>query len=153
MAPPEIVTLSFAVHALAPLLPGFHTRYPQLRLSLDLDDRMVNIVAAVAGMGICALPSFIVAEDLGAGRLERVLANWRAPTLALSEVWPSRRFIPAKGARLRRQSGRVPLGMEWVTGHPGQKQTEYENAVSVFVHFEAFRRLNMAGPPAPHGKL
>ena len=52
--------------------------------------------AAVAGMGLCALPSFIVAEDLDAGRLERVLADWRAPTLALSAVWPSRRFLPAK---------------------------------------------------------
>ncbi|MGB5834403.1 MAG: LysR family transcriptional regulator [Thiohalocapsa sp.] len=191
--------LSFAVRALAPLLPGFHARYPDLRLSLDLDDRMVDIVAAgvdlalrigplgdstlvarriaefervfcaapayldrrgrpnvpadlrrhdclhysnvgvreewtlrpvqaagragseadagkridilgplcanngdllrraaISGMGVCALPSFIIAEDLAVGRLERVLADWRAPKLALSAVWPSRRFVPAK---------------------------------------------------------
>jgi DNA-binding transcriptional LysR family regulator len=193
------VPLSFAVRALAPLLPGFCARYPDLRLSLDLDDRMIDIVAAgvdlalrigpledstlvarriaefervfcaapdylerrgrpstpadlqhhdclhysnvgvreewtlgpvqvarassadnaaaervsitgplcanngdllrraaIAGMGICGLPSFIVAEDLAAGRLERVLTDWQAPNLTLSAVWPSRRFVPAK---------------------------------------------------------
>jgi DNA-binding transcriptional LysR family regulator len=184
--------LSFGVRALAPLLPGFHARYPQLHLMLDLDDRMVDIVAsgadlalrigslmdstlvarriaafervfcaapsylhsrgrprapadlrahacmrysnlglreewtlhrsddpraaetvevsgplcanngdllrhaAIAGMGICSLPRFIVADDLAVGALECVLDDWRAPALVLSAVWPSRRFVPAK---------------------------------------------------------
>jgi DNA-binding transcriptional LysR family regulator len=181
--------MSFAVRALAPLLPGFRARYPELRLSLDLDDRMIDIVAAgvdlalrigplgdsslvarriveferlfcaaptyldrrgrpetpaelrrhaclhysnvgvreewslsgpdgteiievqgplcanngdllrraaLGGMGICSLPEFIVAEDLAAGRLERVLADHHTPRLVLAAVWPSRRFVPAK---------------------------------------------------------
>jgi DNA-binding transcriptional LysR family regulator len=184
--------LSFGVRALAPLLPGFHARYPALHLILDLDDRIVDIVgvgadlalrigqltdsslvarriaefervfcaspayldnrgrpatpgqlrehdclrysnlgvreewtlhrqddpatmavlevagpvcanngdllrhAAIAGMGICSLPRFIVAEDLAAGRLEAVLGDWSAPSLVLSAVWPSRRYLPAK---------------------------------------------------------
>ena len=180
--------LSFAVRALAPRLPDFHARYPELRLSLDLDDRMIDIVAAgcdlalrigalgdstlvarrigeferlfcaapayldrrgrprtpadlrghdclhysnlgvreewtlsgpdgteaiavtgplcanngdllrraaVGGMGICSLPAFIVADDLAAGRLERVLADYGAPRMPLSALWPSRRFVPA----------------------------------------------------------
>lgn len=184
--------LSFGVRALAPLLPGFHARYPDLHLTLDLDDRMVDIVAmgadlalrigpladstlvarriaelervfcaapaylerhgwprapadlrahdclrysnlgvreewtlhrrddasqtetpevtgplcanngdllrhaALAGMGICSLPRFIVADDLSAGTLQCVLDDWRASPLVLSAVWPSRRFVPAK---------------------------------------------------------
>ena len=184
--------LSFGVRALAPLLPGFHACYPALHLTLDLDDRMVDIVAtgadlalrigpltdsslvarriarfervfcaapgyldrrgrpdtpaalrghdclrysnvgvreewtlhrrddqevretlavvgplcanngdllrhaAIAGMGVCALPRFIVADDLASDALECVLADWRAPALTLSAVWPSRRFVPAK---------------------------------------------------------
>jgi DNA-binding transcriptional LysR family regulator len=184
--------LSFGVRALAPLLPGFHVRYPELHLILDLDDRMVDIVAtgadlalrigrltdsslvarriaefervfcaapayldrrgrpgtpaelrahdclrysnlgvreewtlrrrddpgsaetpevsgplcanngdllrlaAIAGVGICSLPRFIVADDLDKGALECVLGDWCAPPLVLSAVWPSRRFVPAK---------------------------------------------------------
>jgi DNA-binding transcriptional LysR family regulator len=181
--------MSFAVRALAPLLPAFHRLYPELRLSLDLNDRMIDIVAAgvdlalrigpledsslvarriaefervfcaapaylnrrgrprtpadlsrhaclhynnlglreewtltgedgdiavdvagplcanngdllrraaLAGMGICSLPTFIVAEDLAAGRLERVLADYHTPRLPLAAIWPSRRFVPAK---------------------------------------------------------
>jgi DNA-binding transcriptional LysR family regulator len=184
--------MSFGVRALAPLLPDFHARYPGLQLLMDLDDRMVDIVAtgadlalrigrltdsslvarriaefervfcaapayldrcgrprvpadlrrhaclrysnlagreewtlhhrqgvghaetpdvsgpvcanngdllrhaAIAGMGICSLPRFIVADDLDAGALECVLGDWCAPPLLLSAVWPSRRFVPAK---------------------------------------------------------
>lgn len=184
--------LSFGVRALAPLLPGFHARWPELHLTLDLDDRMVDIVAAgadlalrigpltdsslvarriasfarvfsaapayldrrgrpnspaalrghdclrysnlgvreewtlhrrddpdtregvdvsgplccnngdllrhaaVAGMGICSLPRFLVADDLDSGALESILDDWQAPALVLSAVWPSRRFVPAK---------------------------------------------------------
>ncbi len=184
--------LSFGVGTLAPLLPGFTERYPGLRLSVDLDDRIVDILgsgadlalrigpmedstlvarricdyrrvicaapdylerrgeplapadlaghdclhysnialkeewafgtagggnasetvevtgplcanngdllrkAAVGGMGICALPEFIAAEDLAAGRLKVILTRFGAPTLTLWAVWPSRRYVPAK---------------------------------------------------------
>lgn len=181
--------LSFAVRALGPRLAGFHARHPRLRVCLDLDDRVVDVVdagvdlalrigplhdsslvakritdyervfcaapaylerrgrprhpgdlkrhqclryhnlavreeyslskdgaretvevdgplcanngdllrrAAIAGMGISSLPEFIVADDLAAGRLERVLADYRTPRLPLSALWPARRFVPAK---------------------------------------------------------
>jgi DNA-binding transcriptional LysR family regulator len=197
--------LSFGVLTLAPLLAGFHARYPELHLMLDLDDRMVDIVAAgmdlalrigrltdsslvarriaelervfcaapayldrrgrpglpsdlsghdclrysnlgvreewtlqrrddpstslsveatgplcanngdllrhaaIAGMGVCSLPRFIVAEDLAAGVLECVLEDWRAPPLVLSAVWPSRRFVPAK----------VRVFVDYLTEHLG----------------------------------
>ncbi len=182
--------LSFGVRALAPLLPGFSVRYPGLRVSLDLDDRVVDLLgtgadlalrigpladsslvarricdfrrvicaapeylarrgepdlpadlvghdclhysnialkdewafgdgeggmqvvevtgplcanngdvlrgAAAGGMGICALPDFIAAEDLAAGRLKSILAGYPGPVLTLWALWPSRRFVPAK---------------------------------------------------------
>jgi DNA-binding transcriptional LysR family regulator len=197
-----VAPLSFAVRALAPRLPDFHAQYPDLRLSLDLDDRMVDIVAAgcdlalrigplgdstlvarriaefervfcaaptyldrrgrprtpadlrghdclhysnlgvreewtlsgpdgteaiavtgplcanngdllrraaVGGMGICSLPAFIVADDLAAGRLERVLTDHGAPRMPLSALWPSRRFVPAK----------VRVFVDWLTAALG----------------------------------
>jgi DNA-binding transcriptional LysR family regulator len=47
-------------------------------------------------MGICALPEFIAAEDLTAGRLKAILTGYEAPALTLWALWPSRRFVPAK---------------------------------------------------------
>jgi DNA-binding transcriptional LysR family regulator len=181
--------LSFGVRTLAPLLPGFSARYPGLRVSIDLDDRIVDLLAngadlalrigsladsslvarrlcdyrrlicaapeylarrgepsrpaelaghdclhysnialkeewtfagggsaetvevagplcanngdllraaAVAGLGICALPEFIAAEDLAAGRLRPILAAFESPPLTLWALWPSRRYVPAK---------------------------------------------------------
>jgi DNA-binding transcriptional LysR family regulator len=182
--------LSFGVRTLAPLLPGFAARYPSLRVSIDLDDRLVDILGsaadlalrigpledstlvarrirdyrrvvcaapdylarrgepqapadlaghdclhysnialkeewsfgggegsvqtvevrgplcanngdllrkvAVEGMGICALPEFIAADDLAAGRLQAILTGFEAPALTLWALWPARRFVPAK---------------------------------------------------------
>lgn len=168
-------SLPLGVRALAPLLPGFVARYPSLRVSVDLDDRFVDLLAsgndlalrigslaestlvarricdyrrvvcaapdylerrgepaiptdllghdclhysnitlkeewsfgvapgeaqtvevrgprcanngdllrkvAVAGLGICALPEFIVAQDLAAGRLRALLSGFEVSAL------------------------------------------------------------------------
>ena len=44
--------LSFGVRALAPLLPGFSARYPGLRVSLDLDDRLVDLLGSGADLAL-----------------------------------------------------------------------------------------------------
>lgn len=46
---------------------------------------------AVAGAGIAALPTALVARDLQRGRLERVLEGWSGEPSALHIVFPSRR--------------------------------------------------------------
>ena len=46
---------------------------------------------AIAGIGITALPDLIVARDVAAGRLERVLDAWTGDPSALFIVFPSRR--------------------------------------------------------------
>ncbi len=183
------VPLSFGVRALAPLLPAFLARYPNLHVTLDLDDRMVDILAtgadlalrigsladsslvarritefrrvlcaapgylarrgepatpadlvghaclhysnvaprdewtligphgpetvvvtgplcanngdllrqaAIAGLGIVALPEFLLGDDLAVGRLVPILTGYGTAPLACSALWPSRQFVPAK---------------------------------------------------------
>lgn len=51
---------------------------------------------AVAGMGIVLEPDFIVAPDVCAGRLVRVLADYQPPRSPIAAVYPSRRHLSAK---------------------------------------------------------
>jgi len=49
-----------------------------------------------AGLGISALPDFIVGPDLEAGTLETVLEEWSAPSIALHLVTPPNPLRPAR---------------------------------------------------------
>ncbi len=55
--------------------------------------------AAVAGMGVTYLPTFIVGKALAEGRLVPVLAEWAPPALQLSAVYPQHRQVarPVQG--------------------------------------------------------
>lgn len=52
--------------------------------------------AAVEGGGIIVMPLFIVAELLRAGKLVRVLPEYRASTLSLHVLWPTNRRMPSR---------------------------------------------------------
>jgi DNA-binding transcriptional LysR family regulator len=52
--------------------------------------------ALLAGLGIAALPDFIVGDALTDGRLEAILPGWRMPQSALHFVTPSARPRPAR---------------------------------------------------------
>ncbi len=52
--------------------------------------------AARAGLGIATTLSFQVAEELRAGRLERVLPDWQLGHYTLHAAMSSRRFLPAR---------------------------------------------------------
>jgi DNA-binding transcriptional LysR family regulator len=53
--------------------------------------------AALAGLGLAFLPSFIVGEDLRRGRLRRVLPDWRdADDIAVHAVYPAGRNLSPK---------------------------------------------------------
>lgn len=52
--------------------------------------------AAVAGLGITLLPTFIVGPELNEGRLQQVLAEFCPPEIAIHAVFPSRRYLSAK---------------------------------------------------------
>lgn len=51
---------------------------------------------AVAGVGIALEPDFIVAPEIRAGRLVRVLPDYQPPRSPISAVYPSRRHLSAK---------------------------------------------------------
>lgn len=52
--------------------------------------------AAVAGLGVVAMPVFIACDDLRAGRLEPVLCEWQPATRGIYAVYPHSRHLSAK---------------------------------------------------------
>lgn len=60
---------------------------PQLELLL---------AAALAGLGVAGLPSFLCAQALREGRLQRLLPEWRGTTLNLYAAMPTRKYMPAR---------------------------------------------------------
>ena len=56
--------------------------------------------AALAGHGIVLQPDFIVAGDLRAGALVEVLPGWRALSLGIHAVYPSRKYLPIRTRRM-----------------------------------------------------
>ena len=52
--------------------------------------------AAVAGLGVTALPTLALEQALADGTLERLLPQWRLPPLAIWAALPSRKHVPAR---------------------------------------------------------
>jgi DNA-binding transcriptional LysR family regulator len=52
--------------------------------------------AALAGHGVIWQPTFLIGDDLRAGRLVRVLPEYRLPDIDILAVYPSRRHVSAK---------------------------------------------------------
>jgi DNA-binding transcriptional LysR family regulator len=55
--------------------------------------------AAMQGLGITLLPSFIAEEPLADGRLVKVLEDYEREPLSLFALYPSRHYVPAKTHR------------------------------------------------------
>ena len=53
-------------------------------------------LAALGGAGIVFQPRFIVDDDIDAGRLVRILADWQSAQLGIYAVYPSRKHLSAK---------------------------------------------------------
>lgn len=51
---------------------------------------------AIAGVGMCMLPNVMCTNDLKAGRLHRVLEDWRSPSMHVTAMVLSRRGMPKK---------------------------------------------------------
>ena len=60
------------------------------------DNGDVLKAAAVAGLGVALLPTFIVGPELHAGRLKQVLPDYCPPEISIYAVFPSRRYLSAK---------------------------------------------------------
>jgi DNA-binding transcriptional LysR family regulator len=68
--------------------------------------------AALEGVGIAALPTWAVAEELRSGRLKRVLTAWAPPVSTIYAVYPGNRLMSMKVRafvdHLARRFGRTP---------------------------------------------
>src|SRR3990167_2963120 len=57
------------------------------------DDLLTLHVAALAGTGMCWLPSYMCEDDLRQGRLVRLLPDWQTPRGLVPAVFPPRRGL------------------------------------------------------------
>ena len=64
------------------------------RITADNGDVLKS--AAISGLGIALLPTFIIGPDLRAGRLQQVLVDYCPPDISIYAVFPSHRFLSAK---------------------------------------------------------
>lgn len=67
---------------------------------LVLDDSDLMLWAARDGAGLAYLSEWQIEDDLAAGKLEQVLADWTPPYPGLCLYYPGRRNLPAKLRRL-----------------------------------------------------
>jgi DNA-binding transcriptional LysR family regulator len=82
----------------APGEPGFETFELPRRSHPALATTHIDTMyaAALAGMGIAGLPSYVIEDALLEHALERVLPHWRMFHLTLWVGMPSRRHLPAR---------------------------------------------------------
>lgn len=72
------------------------TQVIQVRGLLESNDGQILRAAALDGMGILVQPSYIVYDDIVAGRLVPVLNEWDLPRLQINIAYPSRKHLPTK---------------------------------------------------------
>lgn len=63
---------------------------------LESNDGQILRAAALQGMGLLVQPSYIVHDDIVAGRLVPVLDDWDLPRLQINIAYPSRKHLSAK---------------------------------------------------------
>jgi DNA-binding transcriptional LysR family regulator len=63
---------------------------------LESNDGQILRAAALGGLGILVQPSYIVYDDIVAGRLVPVLEDWDLPRLTINLAYPSRKHLSAK---------------------------------------------------------
>ncbi len=81
--------------------PGEPTRQITLEPAYVVNNVMMVRLAALAGMGIAIVPGQLVADDLAAGTLRRLLPDYEIddPQASMSIVYPSRQYLPARTRR------------------------------------------------------
>ncbi len=76
----------------------------QVKGSMRSNNKSALMEAACAGMGIAALPTYVVYESIQSGALVTLLNDWALPTQDINAVYPSPRMVP----------GKVNLFIEWL---------------------------------------
>lgn len=78
------------------LVRGSERHTVNLSGTLRVNNGDVIASAAVAGLGICISPSFLVWQRVRRGELVPVLPQWQIPEIAVHAVYPAGRTVPAK---------------------------------------------------------
>jgi DNA-binding transcriptional LysR family regulator len=71
-------------------------RQQRFKATLSANTAYAVRMAALAGGGLGILPDFAIEQDLAAGRLVRVLPQWRLPAGGIHAVFPATRTPPKK---------------------------------------------------------
>ncbi|MDR3101248.1 MAG: LysR family transcriptional regulator [Paraburkholderia sp.] len=81
--------------------PGEPAQQVTLRPAYTVNSMLMVRHAALAGMGVAIVPESLVADDLAAGTLTRLLPEYGidAPEARMSIVYPDRQYLPAKTLR------------------------------------------------------
>ena len=56
----------------------------------------LTYAAALSGLGVCGLPSFVIEDAVLESALERVLPDWRLYDFTIWACLPSRKYVPAR---------------------------------------------------------
>ena len=67
-----------------------------LRRTHEVGDGDAIIAAALAGLGLCQMPSSLVAEHLHTGDLVSILQDMAAVPVNVHALWPGSRHLSAK---------------------------------------------------------
>jgi DNA-binding transcriptional LysR family regulator len=101
--PPELIGHNCLHYSLVPHAREWQFRDPSrvpyvvpVGGNLVCNDGATLRYAALAGVGVCVLPSFMVARDVHEGRLELVLEGARRAQIGIYAVFASRRQLPAR---------------------------------------------------------
>jgi DNA-binding transcriptional LysR family regulator len=95
MVPTFVRELTFSTRSSASgPVETFTVERPQTGLSTIHTDTLY--AAALAGMGITGLPSFVAADALLENALERVLPRWHLESMTLYAGMPTRKHVPAR---------------------------------------------------------
>lgn len=80
---------------------GEHPQPVTLQPAYAVNSMLMVRLAALAGMGVAILPAPLVADDIAAGTLQRLLPDYEIEDhdARLSIVYPGRRHLPAKTRR------------------------------------------------------
>jgi DNA-binding transcriptional LysR family regulator len=99
-APKDLERLDAVAIAGGPSEWGFQRRgrkfFVRPRTRLSTPSYTLAREAIVAGLGIGQLPSYFVAQDLAAGRLESILESWMPPAVSITAVYASRALVAQK---------------------------------------------------------
>ncbi len=73
--------------------------------ALWVDDGNAYVAAAIAGLGVCTMPTYMAQPGMATGELEPLFAGWRLDPMPLHLAWRPNRHMSAK----------LRVFMDWVT--------------------------------------